>query len=83
MDVHDESLDERTDESVQTDRRGFSRNLKKWSAIMLAGVGLGSAAAKQSRAGWLNRRGGAGWLNRPGGGGWINRRGGGWLNGRR
>ena len=84
MDVHDESLEEQTEESVRTDRRGFFRDLKKWSAIVLAGVGFGAAAAKKSRAGWLNNRGGGGWLNNAGGGGWINRRGGGgWLNGRR
>ena len=84
MDVHDELEKEQTEKPVQTDRRGFFGNLKKWSAVVLAGVVFGSTTTKQARAGWLNRRGGAGWANRPGGGSWVNRRGGGgWLNGRR
>ena len=80
MAVNDELNEERAEESVQTDRRGFFGNLKKWSAVVLGGIAFGATSTKQARAGWLNRRGGGGWLN-GGGGGWVNRRGGGgWLN---
>jgi hypothetical protein len=81
MDLHNEFDETQTEELAQTDRRGFFQGIKKWSTVVLAGIVLGSATTKESRAGWLNRRGGGGWLNRPGGGGWLNRRGiGGWLN---
>ena len=74
-------------------RRDFLRGLKKWSAVVIGGAVLGTLAAPEARAGWVNRRGGwvnggASWVNRGGswvngggGGGWVNR-GGSWVNGR-
>ena len=94
MDAYDELDETQTEKPAPTDRRGFFRTLKNWSAAVLAGIALGSSTAKESRAGWLNSRGGGGWANARGGGSWanspgpggswVNRRGaGGWLNGRR
>jgi hypothetical protein len=80
-DEHTELDETQAEEPVQPDRRKFLGRLKKWSAAVLAGVVFGADATSESKAAWINRRGGGGWANRPGGGGWLNRRGGGgWLN---
>ena len=64
-------------------RRDFLKSLGKWSTIIIGGVALGSMAAPDHAAGWLNGGGGS-WVNaRGGGGGWVNRSGGGgggWVN---
>ena len=83
MEPYDEIDEVETEEPAQTDRRGFFKGIRKWSAVVLTGIVLGATTTKESRAGWLNNRGGGGWLNNRSGGGWLNRRGvGGWLNGR-
>ena len=66
-------------------RRDFLKSLGKWSTIIIGGVALGSIAAPDHAAGWLNGGGGGGWVNARGGGGggWVNRSGGGgggWVN---
>ncbi|MGH9903208.1 MAG: hypothetical protein ACRD68_15480 [Pyrinomonadaceae bacterium] len=61
-------------------RRDFLKGLQKWSAIVIGGAVLGSIAAPEAQAQWVNRRGT--WVNGSGGGGsaaWVNRSGG-WVN---
>jgi hypothetical protein len=75
-------VDAESKDAQLKNRRDFLKSLGKWSAIIIGGVALGSMAAPDHAAGWLNGGGGGGWVNaRGGGGGWVNRSGGGgWVN---
>ena len=77
------AVDAASNDVQRKNRRDFLKSLGKWSTIIIGGVALGSMAAPDHAAGWLNGGGGS-WVNaRGGGGGWVNRSGGGgggWVN---
>jgi len=86
MSKHSEpaGVDAESNDVQRKNRRDFLKSLGKWSTIIIGGIALGSMAAPDHAAGWLNGGGGS-WVNARGGGGggWVNRSGGGgggWVN---